>query len=98
MIAQTKSLNQISKEAIFTLSHKIGTADTVRFLNQFTIGLGDYTEERQDFIGNMNLDETVSEIKKMKESLLNKKIHPKRKKTTMPFSRHTRSSLKTKIN
>jgi len=61
-------------------------------------GLGDYTEERQNFIGNMNLDETVSEIKKMKESLLNKKLHSKRKKVAVPFSRHTRSSLKTKIN
>ena len=92
MIAQTKSFSKISKEAIFTLSHKIGTADTVRFLNQFTTGLGDYTAERQNFIGNLNLDETVSEIKEMKKNLLNKNNRPARKKTAMKFSRQTRAS------
>ena len=33
----------------------------------------------------MNLDETVSEIKKMKESLQNKKLHSKRKKYAKKF-------------
>jgi hypothetical protein len=79
MIAQTKSLNQISKEAIFTLSHKIGTADTVRFLNQFTTGLGDYTVERENSVGNLNLDETIFEIKKMKKNSPNKKRTVNRK-------------------
>ena len=79
MIAQTKTLNQISRDAIFTLSSKIGTADTVRFLNQFTTGYGDYTKDRGNLMGNASLDETISGIKEMKKNFSSKKIRSGRK-------------------
>ncbi len=80
MIAQTKPLNQISKEAIFTLSSEIGSANTVRFLTQFTTGFGDYTKDRCNFLGNDTIDETLSAMKEMKKTYSNKKIHSDQKK------------------
>ena len=43
MMLDTKPLNQITQEAIEILYREIGVVNTVRFLNQFTAGFGDYT-------------------------------------------------------
>ena len=42
---QAKPLSEITRYAIDLLSKEMGIVDTVRFLNQFTTGYGDYTEE-----------------------------------------------------
>ena len=47
MIAQTKPLCEINRDAMSVLNNKIGISDTIRFLNQFTVGFGDYTKERK---------------------------------------------------
>ena len=47
MNVQAKPLNEITRQAIDLLSKEMGIADTVRFLNQFTTGYADYTEERE---------------------------------------------------
>lgn len=41
-----------------------GIVNTVRFLNQFTAGYGNYTEEREHLFGHLTLDEILAEIKK----------------------------------
>ncbi|HXH14055.1 MAG TPA: hypothetical protein VNP04_30355 [Alphaproteobacteria bacterium] len=38
--------------------------DTVRFLNQFTTGYGDYTQEREALFQDLTLDEILSAMKK----------------------------------
>ncbi len=38
-----KALNEINIEAINLLNSSLGIADTIRFLNQFTTGFGNYT-------------------------------------------------------
>ena len=38
MMLETKPLNQITHEAIQVLYQEIGVVNTVRFLNQFTLG------------------------------------------------------------
>jgi hypothetical protein len=38
----------------------------VRFVNQFSIGYGNYTEERKELFANMTLDDVVSEIEAMR--------------------------------
>jgi hypothetical protein len=48
MNVQAKPLSEITRHAIDLLSKEMGIVDTVRFLNQFTTGYGDYTEERED--------------------------------------------------
>lgn len=62
-----KLLTEVTQEAIRVLIQEPGPADTVRFVNQFTVGYGDYTEERERRSAGMTLDEIVSEIKRGKE-------------------------------
>jgi hypothetical protein len=67
MSATATTLNDINIKAIALLSSKLGTADTIRFLNQFTTGFGDYTEERKKVFDKMSLDDIVSEIKERRK-------------------------------
>jgi uncharacterized membrane protein YGL010W len=63
MMLETKPLNQITHEAIQVLYQEIGVVNTVRFLNQFTLGYGDYTAERDALFDNLTLDDILTEIK-----------------------------------
>ena len=67
MTIQEKPLSEITREAIQVLSREIGIANTIRFMNQFTTGYGNYTEEREQMFGDMTLDDIVAEIKKMRK-------------------------------
>jgi hypothetical protein len=64
MVVEAKPLAEITHEAIKILYQKLGIVNTVRFLSQFTIGYGNYTEEREALFGDLTLDEVISEIKK----------------------------------
>ena len=64
MITTTRPLAEITQEAIAILYQEIGIVNTVRFLNQYTAGYGNYTEERDQLFGHLSLDEIVTEIKK----------------------------------
>jgi len=64
MITEAKPLAEITKEAIKLLFQEMGIVNTVRFMNQFTTGYGNYTQERERLFANLTLDEIVSEIKR----------------------------------
>ncbi len=64
MNTQVKPLSEITQQAIDVLAKEIGIVDTVRFLNQFTTGYGDYTEEREALFKDLTLDEILSTMKK----------------------------------
>lgn len=66
MTVHEKALTEITKEAIEVLSNEIGIANTIRFINQFTTGIGNYTEERALLFEDMSLGEILNEIKKMR--------------------------------
>lgn len=63
MTTATKPLVEITQSAIRVLVKELGVVDTIRFVNQFTPGYGDYTAERQELLAGMSLDEIVSAIK-----------------------------------
>jgi hypothetical protein len=63
VIVENKPLAEITSEAIRMLSREMGIVDTVRFLNQFTTGYGNYVEEREQLFGHLTLDEIITEIK-----------------------------------
>jgi len=63
MVVEAKPLAEINQEAIKILYQKLGIVNTVRFLSQFTIGYGNYTEDREALFGKLTLDEVISEIK-----------------------------------
>ena len=64
MNVQAKPLSEITRHAIELLSKEMGIVDTVRFLNQFTTGYGNYTEDREDLFKNLTLDEILATINK----------------------------------
>jgi len=63
MNIETKSLSDITQQALALLAKELGIADTVRFLNQFTAGYGDYTTERDTLFGDLTLDEILAAIR-----------------------------------
>lgn len=62
--SQAKPLYEITRHAIDVLSKEMGIVDTVRFLNQFTTGYGNYTEEREALFKDLTLDEILAAMKK----------------------------------
>lgn len=64
MSSQTESLSQITQQAIEILFKEIGIVSTVRFLNQFSIGYGNYTEERDALFQDLTLDEILQQMQK----------------------------------
>ena len=62
-MVEVKPLAEITKEAVKILYEKLGVVNTIRFINQFTVGYGNYTEEREVLFGDLTLDEVISEIK-----------------------------------
>jgi len=66
MTVEMKPLAEVTQKAIRVLIQELGPVDTVRFVNQFTVGYGNYTEERKRLFAGMTLDEIVSEIKRGK--------------------------------
>lgn len=66
MIANTLPLAEITKEALQVLYREIGVVNTIRFVNQFTTGYGDYTEERKILFANMTLDDLLKAMSKSK--------------------------------
>ena len=67
MTVQVKPLAEVTQDAIRVLIQELGPANTVRFVSQFTVGYGNYTEERRQLFAGMTLDDIVSEIKRGKE-------------------------------
>lgn len=62
MTTENQSLQQITEKAIKILSKEMGIADTIRFLNQFSSGYGNYTEERSAIFQDLTLDDILKEI------------------------------------
>jgi len=62
MIAETRPLTDITQEALLVLYRELGLVNTIRFLNQFTAGFGNYTEERRELIKDQTLNEVLADL------------------------------------
>ena len=67
MRTKTLPLAEITKDAFRILYKEIGVVNTIRFVNQFTTGYGDYTEERKILFADMTLDDLLAEMAKVKQ-------------------------------
>ena len=56
MSAEMRPLSEINQQATSILAREMGIADALRFLNQFSNGSGDYTAERENWLGSLSLD------------------------------------------
>ena len=63
MTTEMASVAQITTRALAILSRELGPVNTARFINQFSVGSGDYTQERDSIIGSPTVAEIVAEIK-----------------------------------
>lgn len=65
-VATMKPLAEVTQEAIRILCKEMGLVNTVRFVNQFTVGYGNYTEEREQLFADLSLDDIITEIRRRK--------------------------------
>ena len=63
MAVALKPLREITEEALHVLFREIGIANTIRFLNQFSLGQGNYSEERDQLFAELSFDEAVKAIR-----------------------------------
>jgi flagellar motility protein MotE (MotC chaperone) len=63
MNIKQQPLVELTEEALTVLQRELGTAKTIRFIRQFSVGFGDYTAERA-VQPEETLDELLDEIKK----------------------------------
>ena len=54
---------ELTTAAVQLLCRELGPVNTARFIQQFTLGYGNYTEEREQLIGELTVDEIVAEIR-----------------------------------
>ncbi|MDR4505856.1 MAG: hypothetical protein MRK01_13875 [Candidatus Scalindua sp.] len=55
--------NEINKEAFEVLFKELGVSRTIRFINQYSIGKGNYVEMKDKIFRGMTVEDIVSEIK-----------------------------------
>ena len=63
MSAQIQPISELTQRATNVLIKEFGVVDTIRFLNQFRAGSGNYTIERQQLFQGMSVKDIVHEIK-----------------------------------
>ena len=66
MNTQIKPVSEISRRATHILFKEMGVVDTIRFLNQFSVGQGDYTKERDNWLDDISVDDAIAQIKAKK--------------------------------
>ncbi|MDY6831786.1 MAG: hypothetical protein SWC96_08065 [Thermodesulfobacteriota bacterium] len=67
MNTEIKPISEISHRATHILFREMGVVDTIRFLNQFSLGRGNYAKDRGKWLDNLALDDVISQIKAEKE-------------------------------
>ncbi len=68
MNAVIKPIALINESATNILIKEMGIIDTIRFINQFNTGHGNYTEERRKMVDTMTLDEIIAGIDAMNKA------------------------------
>lgn len=64
---EIKPLTEINQQAIRLLYQELGVGNTVRFLKQFTVGFGDYIQDREILFGSKTFDQIVNEIEQSRK-------------------------------
>lgn len=63
MNAQTMTLDEIRRIGLETLNDRLGAVGTIRFIQQTETGWGDYTADREKWLGNPDLSTLFEKIK-----------------------------------
>jgi hypothetical protein len=66
-MGQQRTLSELNQQVFQFLAEKFGVVDTIRFVNQFTNGSGDYTVDREALVGHLTLEEIKASIHKKRD-------------------------------
>ena len=66
MKSEAMSLDQIRKVGLEALAQALGQTGMVRFLQQFEIGRGDYSKEKDQWLDNMSIQDIVKGIEEQR--------------------------------
>ena len=64
MTVRMRSLHEINRDGHAALVRELGVVGALRFLSQFTTGHGDYTAERDAFLGDESLEELYEQVRR----------------------------------
>ncbi|MEO1074990.1 MAG: hypothetical protein AAFX41_03370 [Bacteroidota bacterium] len=67
MTVQTRSLSEVTHDAIHLLACGLGVVETARFLNQLGFGHGDYTKEREALFEGASTEDLIQEALRFRE-------------------------------
>lgn len=62
MTLSSMSPAELTQTAIHLLTREMGIVNTARFINQFTIGYGNYTVDRYGLFEHLTIDDIASAI------------------------------------
>ncbi|MCK4342430.1 MAG: hypothetical protein KAY37_11985 [Phycisphaerae bacterium] len=62
------TIPEIRKAGLEALCERLGPAGTLRFLQQFDPGHGDYTKNRHSWLDHLTVDEIAESIKKRRRA------------------------------
>ena len=68
MSAQIQPIAQVTQRATDVLVKELGVVDTIRFLNQFRAGSGNYTAERMELFQGLSVKDIAEQIKAQRKS------------------------------
>jgi len=63
-----RTLEDIRQAGLAALKRDLGVADTIRFLQQYDTGKGDYTKERAEILGDDDLPALMAKIKARRDA------------------------------
>lgn len=64
----TKTQQEIVRQGYKALINSLGVVDSIRFIQYFSQGQGDYTKERHQWLDNTSLEELFQLMKQQPES------------------------------
>ncbi len=67
MKTAARSISEINRQATHILFKEMGVVETIRFLNQFSVGRGDYTKDRSKWLDKITMDDAIAQIKSSKK-------------------------------
>ena len=68
MTTHLQPISEVIQCATNALIREIGVVDTIRFLNQFRAGAGNYTIERDQLFKGMSVKDIIREIKAQRKA------------------------------
>ncbi len=62
------TIAEINQKATHILFQQLGVVDAFKFLNQFSLGHGDYTQERKQWVDSLSLEDIMAGIQEQRNA------------------------------